>query len=84
MGGGTSPSCPIIYSPWHNIKIKIYKTVTVIITVSFVLYGCGTWSVTLRKEHNLRVSENGDVEKYGLSEEDGKNCIMTPRKILIR
>jgi hypothetical protein len=23
-----------------------------------VLYGCGTWSLTLREEHRLRVSEN--------------------------
>jgi hypothetical protein len=37
-----------------NIKIKIYKTV--ILTV--VLYGCETWSLTLREEHRLRVFEN--------------------------
>jgi len=24
----------------------------------FVLYGCETWSLTLRKEHRLRVLEN--------------------------
>jgi len=24
----------------------------------FVLYGCGTWSLTLREEHRLRVFEN--------------------------
>jgi len=24
----------------------------------FVLYGCETWSLTLRKEHRLRVFEN--------------------------
>jgi hypothetical protein len=35
-------------------KVKIYKTV--ILTV--VLYGCETWSLTLRKEHRLRVFEN--------------------------
>jgi hypothetical protein len=32
----------------------MYKTI--ILTV--VLYGCETWSVTLRDEHRLRVSEN--------------------------
>jgi hypothetical protein len=37
-----------------NLNIKIDKTV--IFTV--VLYGCKTWSVTLREEHRLRVSEN--------------------------
>jgi len=26
--------------------------------VSVVLYGCETWSLTLREEHSLRVSEN--------------------------
>jgi hypothetical protein len=29
-----------------------------IVIVPVVLYGCETWSVTLREEHRLRVSEN--------------------------
>jgi hypothetical protein len=37
-----------------NVKIKIYKT---IILPSF-LYGCETWSLTLREEHRLKVYEN--------------------------
>jgi hypothetical protein len=37
-----------------NLKIIIYKT----ITLPVVLYGCETWSLTLRKEHILRVFEN--------------------------
>jgi hypothetical protein len=37
-----------------NTKIRIYKT----IILPVVLYGCGTWSRTLRKEHRLRVFEN--------------------------
>jgi hypothetical protein len=38
-----------------NIKIrKIYK----IIVLPVVLYGCETWSLTLREEHRLRVLEN--------------------------
>jgi hypothetical protein len=37
-----------------NLKIKIYKTVI----LPFVLYGCETWSLTLREEHRLRVFEN--------------------------
>jgi hypothetical protein len=28
------------------------------IIVPVVLYGCGTWSLTLREEHRLRVFEN--------------------------
>ena len=37
-----------------NLKIKIYRT----IILPVVLYGCETRSLTLREEHNLRVSEN--------------------------
>jgi hypothetical protein len=37
-----------------NTEIKIH--ITVILPV--VLYGCESWSVTLREEHKLRVSEN--------------------------
>jgi hypothetical protein len=38
----------------QNINIKIYRTVI----LSVVLYGCETWSLTLREEHRLRVFEN--------------------------
>jgi hypothetical protein len=37
-----------------NVKVKIYKT----IILPIVLYGCETWSLTLREEHRLRVFEN--------------------------
>ena len=37
-----------------NIKIKMYRT----ITLPVVLYGCATWSFTMREEHGLRVFEN--------------------------
>ena len=37
-----------------NLKIKIYRT----IILPFVLYGCETWSLTLREERRLRVFEN--------------------------
>ena len=33
-----------------NLKIKIYGT----ITLPVVLYGCETWSLTLREERKLR------------------------------
>jgi hypothetical protein len=36
------------------LKVKIYKP----IIVPFVLYGCETWSLTMREEHRLRVFEN--------------------------
>ena len=37
-----------------NLEIKIYRT----IILPVVLYGCETWSLTLREEHRLRVFEN--------------------------
>jgi hypothetical protein len=37
-----------------NTKIKTYRS----IILPVVLYGCDTWSVTLREEHRLRVFEN--------------------------
>jgi len=37
-----------------NLKIKIYRT----IILPVVLYGCETWSLILREEMKLRVSEN--------------------------
>jgi hypothetical protein len=59
------PSCLIS----KNLKIKIYKTVI----LPVVLYGCETLSLTLRKEHRLRVFENRVLRKiFGRkSEEDG-------------
>jgi hypothetical protein len=38
----------------RSVKVKIYKT----IILPVVLYGCETWSLTLREEHRLRVFEN--------------------------
>jgi hypothetical protein len=37
-----------------NITIRICRT----IISPVVLYGCETWSLTLREEHRLRVFEN--------------------------
>jgi hypothetical protein len=37
-----------------NLKIRIHKTMI----LPVVLYGCETWSLTLREEHRLRVFEN--------------------------
>jgi hypothetical protein len=42
-----------------NLKIKIYKTVI----LPVVLYGCETWSLTLREEHRLRVFEKRVLRK---------------------
>jgi hypothetical protein len=53
----------------RNLKIKIYKTVILLV----VLYGCETWALTLREEHRLRVFENKVLWKiFGPKrEEDG-------------
>jgi hypothetical protein len=48
-----------ISSSSENLKIKIYKTVI----LPGVLYGCRTWSLTLREEHRLRVFENRVLRK---------------------
>jgi hypothetical protein len=38
----------------ENLKIRIFKNVI----LPVLLYGCETWSLTLREEHRLRVFEN--------------------------
>jgi hypothetical protein len=38
----------------RKVRVKTYKAVI----LPVVLYGCETWSLTLRKEHKLRVIEN--------------------------
>jgi len=51
-----------------NLKIKIYGTI-----ILPVLYGCETWSLTLREECRLRVSENSVLRRGNGS---GENCVM--------
>jgi hypothetical protein len=50
----------------RNVKVKIYKT----ITLPVVLYGCETWSVTLSEEHRLRVFENRVLRRMFGSKRD--------------
>jgi hypothetical protein len=50
----------------RNRKVKIHKTI-----ILPVLYGCGTWSLTLREEHRLRVFENRVIRRiFGLKRDD--------------
>jgi len=42
-----------------NLKIKIYR----IIVLPVVLYGCKTWSLTLKEECRLRVFENRGLRR---------------------
>jgi hypothetical protein len=50
----------------RNINIKIYRAVI----LSVVLYGCETWSLTLREGHTLRVLENRVLRKISGSKSD--------------
>ena len=50
-----------------NLKIKIYRT----IILPVVLYGCESWSLTLRQERRLRVFENGVLRRiFGPKRDD--------------
>jgi hypothetical protein len=56
------------------VKIKIYKT----IILPVVLYGCETWSPTLREEHRLREFENRMLRSmFGPKRDEvtGENCM---------
>jgi hypothetical protein len=46
------------------MKFRIYKTAV----MPLVLYGCETWSLTVREEHKLRVFENGVEENIWTKE----------------
>jgi hypothetical protein len=50
----------------RNVKVKIYKT----IILPVVLYGCETWSLTLREEHRLRVFENRVLRRIFVPKRD--------------
>jgi hypothetical protein len=56
-------SCRLLYK---NIKIRIYK----IIILPVVLYGCDTWSLTLREEHRLRVFEKRVLRRIFVPKRD--------------
>ena len=44
---------PVCYPNKKNTRIKIYRT----IILPVVLYGCETWSLTMKEKHGLRVSK---------------------------
>jgi hypothetical protein len=61
-----------------NPKIRIYKTIIFLM----VLYGCETWSLTVREEHRLRVFGNRVLRRiFGQNRDEvtgGWNtCIIT-------
>jgi hypothetical protein len=49
------------------VKVRIYKT----IILPVVLYGCETWSLTVREEHKLRVFENRVLRRIFGPKRDG-------------
>jgi hypothetical protein len=50
-----------------NVKIKILRT----IILPVLLYGCETWSLTLREEHRLRILDNRVLRKIFGPKRDG-------------
>jgi hypothetical protein len=54
-----------------NLNINIYT----IVILPIVLYGCETWSLTLREEHRLRVFENRVWRRiFGPKREEDGSC----------
>ncbi|KAJ4427353.1 hypothetical protein ANN_24973 [Periplaneta americana] len=49
-----------------NVKVRIYKTVI----LPVVLYGCETWTLTLREEQRLRMFENKVLRKIFWAKRD--------------
>jgi len=59
----------LLSSSWlsKNLKNKIYRT----IILPVVLFGCETWSLTLREKRRLRVFENGVLRRiFGLKRDE--------------
>ena len=53
----------------RNIKTKLCITTS----LPVVLYGCGTWSLTLREERRLRVYENRAMRRiFGPKRDDNR------------
>jgi hypothetical protein len=51
----------------ENVKVRIYKTIILLV----VLYGCETWSLTVREKHKLRVFENRVLRRIFGPKRDG-------------
>jgi hypothetical protein len=54
---GSEHFCLSIF--YHNCNIRIYKS----IILSVVLYGCESWSLTLKEECRLWLSENAVLRR---------------------
>jgi hypothetical protein len=49
-----SPKKLVLPSHLKKLQIKVYKTVILLV----LMYGCETWSLTLKEEHRLSFFEN--------------------------
>ncbi|KAJ4449908.1 hypothetical protein ANN_01315 [Periplaneta americana] len=64
--GNTTEACHPVCCQ-KNLKVRIYKTVK----LPVVVYGCETWTLTLREEQRLRVFENKVLRKiFGTKRDD--------------
>jgi hypothetical protein len=55
------------FGPEPFVEVRMYK----ITIFPVVLYGCQTWSLTLREEHKLRVCENRVLRRIFGPKRDG-------------
>jgi hypothetical protein len=75
--GQTGKKHPIFTSAFLEIAVllfgfeftQIYRNILVMLPV--FLYGCETWSLTMREEHRLKVFENRELRKIFGSERGG-------------
>jgi hypothetical protein len=63
---------------FKNLKIKVHRT----IILPVVLYGCETWSVTIKEELRLRVFENRVLRRTFAPE--GRNNFETGEDYIMR
>jgi hypothetical protein len=72
----TIQSKPCVFtSVAKDKKMRIHKT----IILPVVLYGCKTWSLTLREEHRLRMLDNKVLRRvFGPKRDEvtGGSCVM--------
>jgi hypothetical protein len=77
MHGAVTPLPQYAFMAWCSVKkkaqrqlylylFKIYK----IVILPVLLYGCETWSLTLREEHRLRVFEIRVLRIFGPKREE--------------
>jgi hypothetical protein len=65
---------------FKDIKIKVHRT----IILPVVLYGCETWSLSLREKHRLSVFENRVLRRiFGAKKDEVRGEWIKLRKIML-